>query len=787
MEIRASEEHRSPLRVLIAGGGVAALEMILALRQLAAERVSIELLAPEEDFVYRPAAVAEPFGLGHARTFPLATIAIDRNVPPPARHARLRRARRSPRHHRLGREHRLRRARGRRRRPDGGRHRGRADVPRRRGQRRGHRAAGGPARGPGDQRRVHRAPGASLAATPLRARAHHRDSPGRARAPTSTCSSSPTRRAAEDVRPERPAPRSESCSRADIEVPRRCHPRPGSGDLVTAPGRRHRRRPHRRLPGLPGPPSPGLPPTAGFIAGGPHGRVRGSRTCTRPATPPPSRSSRAGSPPSRRRPPRRHRRRAGRGRRPASRSGPCCAACCSRAGSTRFLRTPVAGDRGDGLGGGGHALWWPPSKIAGRHLAPYLAAAQGALHDAEAPESAYEVDVDLAGTPSSRSRLARMRDLSDLLGRPVLGPTGERVGRVADLLASPGDSPVVVALRMRRRGAEPIDVPWEQVEALEADGAVRLRAVPAEGVTDGELLHLRRDVLDTQIVDVAGRRVVRAATWSSSRRSRLGWWRWTSGRRRAAPSRPAAPLAPRPPSRWTGRPSRRVGARPCAPAAPPSRASTGCAPRSWPTSSPRCRSRAGSEVLEAVEPERAAGALGRVAAGAGRRGWSAPWSRRSPARSSRRWPWTTRRPRCATWTASASSGCSAAVTTERATELRRLLEYPADTAGGLMTPHARTAREGESAQRSGARLGATPPRLDGLADGVRGRRRRAPDRRDPAQRPPGRRRLAPPVADGARGGLGRRRGRRLRAARRAGRARGRPATAGWSVPWRSTT
>ena len=80
MEIRASEEHRSPLRVLIAGGGVAALEMILALRQLAAERVSIELLAPEEDFVYRPAAVAEPFGLGHARTFPLATIAIDRNV-----------------------------------------------------------------------------------------------------------------------------------------------------------------------------------------------------------------------------------------------------------------------------------------------------------------------------------------------------------------------------------------------------------------------------------------------------------------------------------------------------------------------------------------------------------------------------------------------------------------------------------------------------------------------------------------------------------------------------------
>ena len=68
---------------------------------------------------------------------------------------------------------------------------------------------------------------------------------------------------------------------------------------------------------------------------------------------------------------------------------------------------------------------------------------------------------------------------------------------------------MVVALRISGRGAEPIDVPWGQVDALEADGAVRLRAMPAEGVTDGELLHLRRDVLDAQIVDISGRRVVR--------------------------------------------------------------------------------------------------------------------------------------------------------------------------------------------------------------------------------------------------------------------------------------
>src|SRR4051794_41558931 len=47
----------TPLRVLIAGGGVAALEAVLALRALAGERVRLELLAPGEDFVQRPSSV----------------------------------------------------------------------------------------------------------------------------------------------------------------------------------------------------------------------------------------------------------------------------------------------------------------------------------------------------------------------------------------------------------------------------------------------------------------------------------------------------------------------------------------------------------------------------------------------------------------------------------------------------------------------------------------------------------------------------------------------------------
>ncbi len=45
------ERRASPVRVLIAGGGVAALEATLALRTLAEERVAITLVAPESDFV----------------------------------------------------------------------------------------------------------------------------------------------------------------------------------------------------------------------------------------------------------------------------------------------------------------------------------------------------------------------------------------------------------------------------------------------------------------------------------------------------------------------------------------------------------------------------------------------------------------------------------------------------------------------------------------------------------------------------------------------------------------
>jgi sulfide:quinone oxidoreductase len=52
-----------PPRVLVVGGGVAALETVLGLRANAGMRVAIELVAPDPELRYPPLDVVEPFGL----------------------------------------------------------------------------------------------------------------------------------------------------------------------------------------------------------------------------------------------------------------------------------------------------------------------------------------------------------------------------------------------------------------------------------------------------------------------------------------------------------------------------------------------------------------------------------------------------------------------------------------------------------------------------------------------------------------------------------------------------
>jgi sulfide:quinone oxidoreductase len=73
----AESSHPDRLRVMIVGGGVAALETALALADLAPDHTDVTLIAPDAEFVYRPMTVREPFAYGAARRYPLAPIVQD--------------------------------------------------------------------------------------------------------------------------------------------------------------------------------------------------------------------------------------------------------------------------------------------------------------------------------------------------------------------------------------------------------------------------------------------------------------------------------------------------------------------------------------------------------------------------------------------------------------------------------------------------------------------------------------------------------------------------------------
>jgi sulfide:quinone oxidoreductase len=68
------DTHPGRMRVVIAGGGVAGLETLLALRELVGSQVEVTLLSPAREFVYRPVTVGEAFERSQARTYDLAEL-----------------------------------------------------------------------------------------------------------------------------------------------------------------------------------------------------------------------------------------------------------------------------------------------------------------------------------------------------------------------------------------------------------------------------------------------------------------------------------------------------------------------------------------------------------------------------------------------------------------------------------------------------------------------------------------------------------------------------------------
>jgi sulfide:quinone oxidoreductase len=66
-----------PLKIVVAGGGVAGLETTLALRALAGDRTAVVVVAPGSQFVYRPMTVREPFAFADARRHDLREMVED--------------------------------------------------------------------------------------------------------------------------------------------------------------------------------------------------------------------------------------------------------------------------------------------------------------------------------------------------------------------------------------------------------------------------------------------------------------------------------------------------------------------------------------------------------------------------------------------------------------------------------------------------------------------------------------------------------------------------------------
>jgi CBS domain-containing protein/sporulation protein YlmC with PRC-barrel domain len=100
--------------------------------------------------------------------------------------------------------------------------------------------------------------------------------------------------------------------------------------------------------------------------------------------------------------------------------------------------------------------------------------------------------------------------LSELLGAPVRDPSGVVQGRVREVAVAPQDHPTRVAFLIIRTASGERTLPADALKACGATvrSSIELAAWEPYAASDGALL-LKRDLLDQQIIDVHGRKVVR--------------------------------------------------------------------------------------------------------------------------------------------------------------------------------------------------------------------------------------------------------------------------------------
>jgi CBS domain-containing protein len=117
----------------------------------------------------------------------------------------------------------------------------------------------------------------------------------------------------------------------------------------------------------------------------------------------------------------------------------------------RYLRHEITGGAGDASVASPEPLWWPPAKIVGRYLAPFLGAFAGVESPPEAPAAPGGVPVEVELAPASVRELAalRLETAPDAGGDG--GATVAEVMSTDPLVVAPEDTLGEVAEKMRAR------------------------------------------------------------------------------------------------------------------------------------------------------------------------------------------------------------------------------------------------------------------------------------------------------------------------------------------------
>jgi CBS domain-containing protein len=117
----------------------------------------------------------------------------------------------------------------------------------------------------------------------------------------------------------------------------------------------------------------------------------------------------------------------------------------------RYLRHDLTGGAGDTSSASPEPLWWPPAKIVGRYLAPFLGAVAGVESPPEAPPAPGAVPVEVELDAATVHGLAALRFERAPDAEDEGGATVADVMSTDPLVVAPEDTLGEVAEKMRAR------------------------------------------------------------------------------------------------------------------------------------------------------------------------------------------------------------------------------------------------------------------------------------------------------------------------------------------------